>query len=198
MGLDKKYRTPVRSDVFREISQRGTGKKNTRNTATSFVGFGVPDDTFILKKKTHASILTNYKTLIKQIAFYDPLEELFAEGTFGEPPSKEGEDYHELEMEVEEDPGESMHVNNRKRKMMESAMDRDMKRPNVGFSDVHYPEAAVQWYNYWSQKLKKGFLTDVPKEFTTMQKPPSLNDFMQTKTGDAIVKYSRFMSKQFI
>ena len=101
-------------------------------------------------------------------------------------------------MEVEEDPGESMHVNNRKRKMMESAMDRDMKRPNVGFSDVHYPEAAVQWYNYWSQKLKKGFLTDVPKEFTTMQKPPSLNDFMQTKTGDAIVKYSRFMSKQFI
>ena len=180
MVLDKIYRTPVRPDVFREISQRGTGKKKSNAVSTSFVGFGVPDDTFILKKKIYNFILEGYDSIISQIAF-DEEEELFQ--------------YDDLEMEVEE---ESIHVNNHKRKMMENSIDRDMKRPKQVTEEIQYPALLTQWYTYWSQKLDKGFLNDVPREYTSAANVPTMKQFMESKTGDAIIKFSRFISKQFI
>jgi len=191
MVLDNIYITPVRSDVFREISQRGTGKNKTQTTTTSYVGFGVADNTFILKKKIYNSILEDYKSIIQQISFGDDQDDDEMEYLFEE-------EKDELEMDIEEDPKESMHVNTQKRKLMENAIDRDMKRTKQDIPAIEHPFLLVHWYSYWSEKLNKGFLNDVPREFTNEDKAPTLDQFVQTKTGDAILKFCKFTSKQFL
>jgi len=183
MGLDDKYQIEVRTDIFREIGQRGNGKNK------NVVGMGVSDNTLVRDKSLYTRLLGNYKQMISQLQV-DPaqkMEEENLEQLFQEEP---------MELEIEPEPSESIHVNSHKRKMMENEMDREMKR-NKRDDNPQYPAVLQSWHAYWTEKLKKGFLNDVPKEFTRYEKPPTIEQFAETKSGDAMLKFSKFIANQF-
>lgn len=182
-GLADKYRITVRNDIMREIEHRGGNEIN--NT----FGMGVSSFTFVRDKSLYNRLITNYKSMVAQLEPEDvqeqEMEQLFQE-----------DEYDAMEMAVEPEPSESIHVNTRKRKQIDNDMNKEMKR-NKRDETPQYPAIMRAWYEYWAEKLKKGFLTDVPKEFTRHESPPTLAQFIESKSGDAILKYSKFASKQF-